>query len=47
MPEPSSSATSLDDNNGDTATRTVSLGHLPDGLYIVTLNGNTYKVIKN
>lgn len=38
---------SLDDNNGDTATRTVSLGHLPDGLYIVTLNGNTYKVIKN
>ncbi|MGM9852666.1 MAG: hypothetical protein ACI30N_01685 [Muribaculaceae bacterium] len=37
----------LDDNGGDTATRTVSLGHLPAGLYIVSLNGNTYKIIKN
>lgn len=37
----------LDDNHDDTATRTVSLGNLPAGIYFVRLNGKSYKVIKN
>ncbi len=37
----------LDDNHDDTATRTVSLGNLPAGIYFVRLNGKSYKIIKN
>ena len=38
----------LGDNSGtgDSAGRTVSLGHLPAGLYIISLNGRPFKVIK-